>query len=110
MRLTVTRGSGASPAPEELTLELACSQAPATQAGRNYLDETGQDTAEMELACRPPTSVGVVLPGSVVAVDDPKTYASWRGLVTGFSVALAVDASGAAAITQTLVVDRPLYG
>ncbi|EFL53117.1 conserved hypothetical protein [Solidesulfovibrio fructosivorans JJ]] len=108
MRLTVTRGDGVSPAPDELTAELACSEAPATQAGRNYLDEYGQDAAEVDVTCMPESSVGVLLPGELVEIDDGPAAETWRATVTGIEITLAVADSGAATLTQTLTVERPL--
>lgn len=108
MRLTVARGDGASPAPDELTAELACSQAPATQAGRVYLDgQAGLDRIEVDLSARPETAAGVRLPGQVAAVADPDG-AAWNGYVTAFSLTLAVDAdTGAASLDHQYTLERP---
>ena len=108
MRLTVTRGAGTNLAPEELTEDLACSETPATQLGRNYLDAKGPDRMEVDVQCWPAPSDGVLLPGRTVAVDDLDVGAIWRGQVTGFSVTLAVDESGAVTLEHVYTVERPL--
>lgn len=109
MRLTVTRGAGDSPAPDELVAELACSEAPATQAGRNCLDAVGQDHDDVELACRPGDGLASLLPGDLVAVAETEAGRVWRGTVDSFSLELAVDETGAVSLTHTYTVERP-YG
>ena len=107
MRLTVRRNAGDRPAPDELTAELACSEAPATQAGRNYLDANGQDATETTLTCLPPEA-GSPLPGDLVAVEDGTSGETWRAKVTGFTLAQAMDETGAIVESLELVVERPL--
>ncbi len=107
MRLVVRRGDGATPAPDELTAELACGEAPATQAGRNYLDEVGRDALEVSLTCLPPVTGGP-LPGELVAVRDTLAGESWRGRVTAFTLSMTVDERGAGMFSDELAVTRPL--
>jgi hypothetical protein len=107
MRQTVQRGAGDVPAPDELTAELACSEAPATQAGRNYLDANGQDMTETTLTCLPPDALAI-LPGDLLEVDDTTAGETWRGKATAFTLTLAVDDAGAATVTREYTVERPL--
>jgi len=108
MRLRVTRGAGDCLAPEELSAGLACSEGPATQAGRNYLDANGVDRLETTLTCIRSDAAGAAMPGDLAAVIDTTAGETWRGKIASFALALEVDDSGAATVSQTIVVERPL--
>ena len=105
LRLTVQRGAGASPDPDELSLDLACSVAAATQAGRNHLDEVGQNVLTVSVTSWPIDGDVLPLPGEVVAVDDGET--TWRATVTGWSLGIEVQDGGAVLATMTTTVERP---
>jgi len=108
VRLTVRRGQGASPCPDELSAALACSLAPATQAGRNYLDQYGQNVLAVELESWPADGDVLPLPGDVAAVLDSEADGLWHGTVTAISLAVAVQDAGGALVTQTTTLERPI--
>ncbi len=106
MRIVVTRGAGANPAPDELVDALATSEAAGTQLGRNYLDARGtaKRIYEIEAAHAGPAAV----PGDVAEVEDADLGETFRGLVTATGVEVAVDEAGAATLTQRYTVERSL--
>jgi len=108
LRLTVSRGDGLVPAPDELSAALACSPAPATQAGRNYLDEYGQSSLSVDVKSWPEGNETWALPGDVVEVADTDRGEIWRGTATAVSLELTVDDTGARLLTETTTVERPM--
>jgi len=107
IRLTVQRGAGVAPCPDELSAALACSLAPATQAGRNYLDQYGQNVLAVELESWPADGDLLPLPGDVAAVTDPEDDGRWQATVTAFSLSVAVQDGGGTLSTLTTTVERP---